>query len=441
MNYEQIKKLAKETGNRVTDLIALAPQNDPFYVGAPAQREKAEWFAELFHGYDFTGNVHIRRVHYRVISQRTPVIMPNGLPYENTLECWKLLEDASKYARYLDLVDSSLFVDRRNPEPMFFTAWHYYQPAITVDAYSGSGTVDLPSFPSLPTYSIHDFGANQRYHIEIWCEKSTINDVLQPLCERYHCNLVTGVGEMSATALRNLVAKRLHPDRPARVFYISDFDPGGQSMPAAASRKCEFYIDKLGFSGDVKFYPIVMTADQVQHYQLPRTPIKETERRAARFEDRHGAGAVELDALEALYPGELARIVRGEISRYYDGKLDDRLWRERSRLYDDLEQIQERVYASYSQPVNELQQEYEQILSEFAARIRSFNSRTDLLWQAIRGDLEALKPDLSDYAPPSPRFAEEKPSALYDSSRGYLAQMASYKTFQGRDTPAGDAGE
>ncbi len=44
-----------------------------------------------------------------------------------------------------------------------------------------------------------------------------------------------------------------------------------------------------------------LTLDQVQYYQLPRTPIKETERRRGGFEGRYGEDAVELDALEALY--------------------------------------------------------------------------------------------------------------------------------------------
>ncbi len=45
MDYEQIKLLAKSTGQRVTDLIALAPQNDPFYTGTPSDWALAEWFA------------------------------------------------------------------------------------------------------------------------------------------------------------------------------------------------------------------------------------------------------------------------------------------------------------------------------------------------------------------------------------------------------------
>ena len=438
MNYEQIKVLAKQLKVPVVDLIALAPQNDPFYVGAPAQREKAEWFAGLFNEYGFADNVHIRRVHYRIISQRTPVKMPNGLPYENTMECWKLLEDASKYARYLDLVDSSLFVDRRNPEPIVHASWEDTTPSIAVSDHYGYSSVNLPAFPDLPAYEVRGYKASQRYHIEIWCEKSTMNDVLLPICSRYRCNLVTGVGEMSATSLRNLVAKRLHPDHPARIFYISDFDPGGQSMPAAASRKCEFYIDRLGYSGNVKFYPIVMTADQVRRYRLPRTPIKETERRAARFEDRHGEGAVELDALEALYPGELAKIVRSEVGRYYDRTLDDRTFDEQSRLFNDLEDIQSSVYSEYATSSEALRSEYEQIASEFSERIGGLNRRVNFLWQAIRNDLAARTPYMSDYEVPAALPATERDGALYDSDRGYLDQIASYREFQGKNQPVID---
>jgi len=43
--------------------------------------------------------------------------------------------------------------------------------------------------------------------------------------------------------------------------------------------------------------------------------------REQRFESTFGAGAVELDALEALHPGLLARIVRDHVSIYHDPAL------------------------------------------------------------------------------------------------------------------------
>ena len=432
MNYEEIKVLAKQMKTPVTELIALAPSNDPFYVGAQAQRVAAEWFADVFNGFGIASNVHIRRIHYRMISQETPILIPNGKPYENTEECWKHLNSASKYARYLDLVDSALFVDKRNPDPVIFNHRSEYAPGVTVANNVSLDSVELYSIPSLPSYTLSGFGTNQRYHLEIWCEKSTMNDVLEPLCRRYNANLVTGIGEMSATSLRNLVAHRLHPDHPARVFYISDFDPGGQSMPTAASRKCEFYIDKLGFTGDVKFFPIVMTIEQVKQYKLPRTPIKETEQRAKRFEDRYGEGAVELDALEALYPGELNKIVRGDLQRYFDDTLGDRVYDERSKVMSVMDDVQEEVYDAYQDEIAELEAEYAQLEADFAQRIRGLNRRIQNVWQGISESLEERLSDIGDFAIPTPTSATEKAGALYDSGRDYLTQMTYYKNFQSK---------
>ncbi|HEX9091359.1 MAG TPA: hypothetical protein VF831_07705, partial [Anaerolineales bacterium] len=100
INYEQIKQLARQTGQRVTDLIPLAPQNDPFNTGTPGDWALAEWFTALWQAFRYTNKVHIRRVHYQIVSQNPPVVMPNGLPYENTEGCWNILNLASKAARY-----------------------------------------------------------------------------------------------------------------------------------------------------------------------------------------------------------------------------------------------------------------------------------------------------------------------------------------------------
>ena len=40
--YEAIKQLKSETGQNLTDLLALAPINAPFYTGSPADRVKAQ---------------------------------------------------------------------------------------------------------------------------------------------------------------------------------------------------------------------------------------------------------------------------------------------------------------------------------------------------------------------------------------------------------------
>src|SRR5207237_7766064 len=91
MDYGQIKQLAKTTGQRVTDLIVLAPQNDPFYTGTPNDWALAEWFAQRWQAFGYTSGVHTRRVHYHIVSQDPPVRLPNGLAYAHRMEAWGLI--------------------------------------------------------------------------------------------------------------------------------------------------------------------------------------------------------------------------------------------------------------------------------------------------------------------------------------------------------------
>ena len=336
VNYDAIKALAKKRGCKVTDLIALAPQNDPFYVGTPGDRVLGEWFADLWRRFGYTRGVHIRRVHYQAVSQQTPILLPDGTPYENTEDCWGVLGKASKFARYLELVDPAAFVDRRNPDPAVFVPAPTFGPSVSLDGQLWGDEIDLPDFPDLPNYTLQGYTGAQSYHLEVWCEKSTMNDVLIPLCQRYGANLQTGVGELSITATLAMVQRLEASGKPARIFYVSDFDPAGQSMPVSVARKAEYFIRKDDLDLDVRLFPVVMTVDQVRHYNLPRTPIKETERLKQSFEHQHGTGAIELDALEALYPGELRRILSGYIEQYYDTTLSDRVMEARSALYDEM---------------------------------------------------------------------------------------------------------
>ena len=112
MNYDDLKQLKQQIKVPVKDLIALAPNNDPFYL-APARQESGGWFKTVWHGGDFR-RVHIRRVHYWLVSQEEPFIMRDGKPYQNTEACWKILCDATKSARYMDLVPIDAFIDKRN---------------------------------------------------------------------------------------------------------------------------------------------------------------------------------------------------------------------------------------------------------------------------------------------------------------------------------------
>jgi hypothetical protein len=431
IDYEWIKRAAKAQGVSVNEYIVLAPQNDPFYTGTPNDRALGEWFAQVWQRQG-ESRAHIRRVHYYLVSLGE-VTFPNGKPYENTVECWDTLNMASKAARYLQLVDPAAFNDRRTPEVMLYApASKVVNPSVTVFSPTYSLGMRLPDFPHLPMYSIEDFTAPQPYHLEIWCEKSTMNDVLGPLCERYGANLQTGMGEMSITATLALVHRLQQSGKPARILYVSDFDPAGQSMPVAVSRKIEYFVRTLGIDLDVRLFPVVLTLEQVQYYQLPRTPIKETERRRVGFEQRHGEGAVELDALEALYPGQLQDILSQYLDAYYDWSLEERIREQRHALQEELGEAWQVVTEQYREELEALRENYRVLKEGFEPRMQHMSSQLRNLWQAVKLDLEHYTGTIANYPVPQPEVEEEIGEGLYSSERDYLTQIEAYKQFQGR---------
>ena len=426
ITYDSIKLLAKKSGCSVKELYVLSAQNDPFYCGSPTDLADAEWFGDLWTRFQFPSGVHLRRIHYLLISQETPISMRNGKPYQNTEDCWKALTEASKRARYLGVVRPGAFEDRRNPPP---TIYHANEIELAgVDQLNETPYIASPYFPLLPSYELTGPFVDQRYHMEVWCEKSTMDDVLNPLCREFGVNYVTGVGELSITAVIKLIFRARHFEKPVRLFYVSDFDPAGKSMPVAVARKAEFFIRRDYPDIDLRLYPVVLTEQQIFQYRLPRTPIKESERRRAAFEERNGAGATELDALEALHPGELRQILTSHVSRYYDTALSERVSETRRHIRAELSTIRNEVIARHADNVDALKEEYERI----GEMIEGWHTRAAPVWQAISSDLKATAPDIYDYELPEPEMADELDEALFDSGRDYLDQIAHYKRFQGK---------
>ena len=239
---------------------------------------------------------------------------------------------------------------------------------------------------------------------------------------------MTGVGELSLTACHALIKRILCIGRPVRILYLSDFDPAGASMPVAAvARKIEFLHARGGHDLDLQVRPVVLTHEQCIEYRLPRTPIKTTEPRAARFEERFGAGATELDALQALHPGELRRILEGELDRYYDHTLSNRIEEHADTAREQLNEITRRVHRDHHAQIEGLRAEYAKIHSGLEA----WRKRAGVVWQAITEDLSAEAPEYG-YGWPEPEAGDEDLDPLFDSTRDYLTQIARYKRHQGK---------
>ena len=448
-DYDSIRSIAKTIGRPVTDLLALTASNDPFYVGIKRRRRDAEWFADIWREYGGKGS-HLRRLHYQLISSATPRIKPDGGDYQNTENDWQILSSASLAARYLDIVPFDGLIDRRNDEPMIFAEYLDVDPNDELNVSCSVkcdepfvGELDIPSMPTLPFLSLDADAAVQKYITEVWIEKSTQNDWLVPLCRRRGVNLVVGIGEQSEIRSRQLAMRASKYGAPIRIMYLSDFDPGGRSMPKAVARKVEFTIAKFELDLDLQLIPLVLSPEQCREYRLPRTPIKETERRKDKFESIFGVGATELDALEALCPGEMARLLNAELDNWLDAGLDSRTYRLSSDLNILLRRIGQDIRAKYARDIETMRQSFSEItykLAEINSRFDDWEERAGELWETIAAEMEDQRPDVSDVEiPRSTAPGKTDRFVLFDSRRDYFTQMDAYNTWRDGDETNGGA--
>jgi hypothetical protein len=472
--YEEMKALqerlnegVRRRGERWTvegarGLLAMARSNDPFYAGQEWQREQAEWFASVFRRLGFEGRrVHVRFVHYvacgeepnPTTGEKQQERLPDGSPYENTEENWQFIQAASKHARNMGLIDPRNIVDRRTPRP-FLNAPEEQPPA------PGALVVE-PSFrlPSIEVDDLEPYQSGGRAYptgyeysvafepslVEMWMEKSlddADDPLIETLCEEEGVNLITGIGFMTISSVYALLERRAHLEKPLRILYLSDFDPAGKHMPGAPARHIEFALRNMEEKPDIRLHHLALTEDQVTELELPRIPIKDSDRRKANFEAKHGKGATELNALmletrrtstEAMLRGAIRelrddalpnrlRASRWEAQRILDEELSRRLrWPRRA-----LELIEEEAREVGERYATELQE----LADRLAEEIDPLEERANRVLHAARRRLAGLEevelPEVEGLEP------EEEPEEsardwLFDSRRDYLEQLRHYK--------------
>jgi hypothetical protein len=392
VDYRRLKALAAELGVKPEAVIALARQHDPFYVGTDRQLAMAEWFAEIWQEKGFTGRggVHLRRAHYQLLGNAKH----DGKQYANDVTNFNYLVDASKYARYLGLVDPEDIIDRRNPEPHIFLNRPEDEEEIGFESYTSEMVLPVIStnlldaldeylespFLAPKGYDYHPF--HQPYHVEVWAEKSTMNDVLSPVCERQSTNLVTGLGYLSITAIVALLRRIEHIGKPTRILYVSDMDKAGKNMPVQVGRQCEFWIKKYLPDADIRLEPIVLTPEQVEEHNLGRMAITDEET---------GEEKIELDALEGLVPGELAKIVAGNIKRFRDEGLRRKFWQAELDAREALAEALEEELGDELATLEEIREDARPIVQRYQRLLERIAHRMERELRGVEARLEGVR--------------------------------------------------
>jgi hypothetical protein len=252
------------------------------------------------------------------------------------------------------------------------------------------------------------------------------------LCRQTETNYVSGAGYQSITAMVLLLRSRARQiGKPCRILYVSDFDAAGKNMPRQMARQMQFWIERYAAECDIRIEPIVMTAEQARKY--PAAP---------------DTGAVELDAMEAIDPGRLERIVRRAITPFRDRDLSRRLAATRQDAHvaigeefetvcaDELAELREIEVAAWA--IYERGREtLEEVARDIDRDLEPLRERLEEVDSAIQAKLDELEPDLPDLPEAGHAPDGEDEGWLFDARRDYLEQLAYFKRSQ-EEGRAGD---
>ena len=318
--------------------LVLSRYRDPWTPWSETHVQKAQWVADYFK--QMGREIHERGFHYWLVSLGN-VIKPDGSPYLNTEKDWTLLQDWIRWAKYLQIGDWSNLIDRKHPVPLDYLEigsepGYLYEglesPQNLVDTKLRDLVNNIIEDILFSTPHYEDKGY-QNYFLVVFCEKNSMNNYIAPVVEEFKGVFQPLVGESSLERAESIMRRASEIKKPVRIFYISDFDPSGDQMPISVARKVEWFCrQKYQFPLDVKLKSIALTYDQVMKFRLPGIPTKEGDSRAKSFIGRFSDRATELDALEALYPGEMAKIVRESLGPYYDNENPKKVTDENDRI-------------------------------------------------------------------------------------------------------------
>jgi hypothetical protein len=152
--------------------------------------------------------------------------------------------------------------------------------------------------------------------------------------------------------------------------------------------------------------------------------------RNPKFRRRFGDTRVELDALEALHPGQLATIVEQRVRHYSDPTLSRRMFDARQAAHEAIEQEWDRQIGDLRDRAEQLVDSINERLSPYAEQIDALIADAGSLVADQLAELEMIARQIEetdievDLPEPAPPNAPPPPDdALYDSSRNWLDQL------------------
>lgn len=249
---------------------------------------------------DYWG-VSVRKIHYKLLNN--PPLKHASKPdsaYKNDLASYKDLTNLLTRLR----LEGRIPMDAIADDTRVSEAWNFFRES------SNFVKRELDSF--CKNY-YRDLQQSQPNHIEIFCEKLTLESTVRPIAGEYCIPLTIGKGMCSLPPRYSIYQRYKKSGREKLiVLLLSDFDPDGVVIAQSFARSMRDDFDVK----NIVAVRVALTPEQIKEHQLPNAiEAKSSSVNYQKFVDEYGTECHELDALDESV---LQQILREAI----DGVLD-----------------------------------------------------------------------------------------------------------------------
>lgn len=261
---------------------------------------------------EYNGNLTVRQLYYQLVAR-------GFIP--NSQESYKRLVSILTESRLSGEFPFEWLLDRtRESRPGRFTG-----DQSTVSSALQNAINDLRNAPE--AWLWRDRWLGQPTHVSVWVEKEALAGVFEEPCEELGVAWFVLRGYSSLSALSQWVDNASSAFEgshgaigEAIVLYFGDHDPDGWEIPRSAERNVAAIAEVRGIElPPVRFERVALVRSQIDRYDPPPFPAKETSSRFASYVAEHGLrDAWELDALR---PEVLSQLIRDSVDRYFDDSI------------------------------------------------------------------------------------------------------------------------
>lgn len=216
----------------------------------------------------------------------------------NTLRSYKRLGKAVSTGRRQGLIDWDAIEDRTR-FLRSYPAWN--SPAQIVQSAASQFNVDL--------------WEGQFIRPEAWVEKDALIGVLERACGEYQVPYFSCRGYVSDSEIKEAAdratRRAMREGQMTVILHFGDHDPSGVDM----TRDIEKRLKMLGAPASTSVRRLALSMEQVEEYNPPPNPAKQTDTRFREYAEEFGEESWELDALN---PEVIAELVKTNVEPLID---------------------------------------------------------------------------------------------------------------------------